>query len=39
MVPYDKEVEDRVLGGIINHPGEIDAVRSFFEDISPTFLL
>ena len=34
MVPYDKEVEDRVLGGIINHPGEIDAVRSFFEDIS-----
>ena len=34
MVPYDKEMEDRVLGGIIHHPEEIDSVRGFFEEIS-----
>jgi len=34
MVPYDKEIEDRVLGGIIHHPEEIYTVRGFFEDLS-----
>ena len=34
MVPYDKGLEDRVLGGIIHHPEEIDVVRGFFEDLS-----
>tara|TARA_R100001015_G_C4635064_1_gene203348 strand:- start:6172 stop:7479 length:1308 start_codon:yes stop_codon:yes gene_type:complete len=34
MVPYDKGIEDRVLGGIIHHPKEIETVKGFFEDIS-----
>jgi|TARA_R100001530_G_scaffold6929_1_gene7820 replicative DNA helicase len=34
MVPYNKDIEDRVLGGVIQNPGEIDAVRGFFEDLS-----
>ena len=32
MVPYDKEIEDGVLGGLIHHPSEIEAVRGYFED-------
>ena len=34
MVPYDKGIEDRVLGGIIHHPKEIETVKGFFEDLS-----
>ena len=34
MVPYDKGLEDRVIGGIIRHPEEIDTVRCYFEDLS-----
>ena len=34
MVPYDKGLEDRVLGGIIHHPKEIETVRGFFDDLS-----
>ena len=34
MVPYDKEIEDRVLGGVIRHPEEIETIRGYFEDLS-----
>ena len=34
MVPYDTKMEDRVLGGIIHHPEQIDRVFNFFEDNS-----
>ena len=34
MVPYDKGIEDRVLGGVIHHPREIETVRGFFEELS-----
>ena len=34
MVPYDKGLEDRVLGGMIHHPKEIETVRGFFDDLS-----
>ena len=34
MVPYDKGIEDRVLGGIIHHPKEIETAKGFFEDLS-----